>query len=411
MERRKLYSILMVILGPFIGLVQTEARAQRFDLRQLGMPYVNAIPSGESAITSLVLGPDGRIFGGTTGEICHLFTYSPRTNRVKPLGQFDGHQSIHHALAVGTDGMLYIGTGLNECKQYPISEPAEGNDGIIRSLWYDIMDRYAKYDGGNLYRYDPFQKEQNWVEIGKPCRAETLGTAVPHDGIYTITASPIKSEIYGVTYPNGRFFVYSIDKNTFTDKGQLYKETVYGGPNRTLRSITRRLICDNAGNVYGSVDNQTLFKYNVEKEEIIRLNSQIPHINIAVVEAFVKDENGVVYGGTSEGFLFRFDPQTEIIINLGKPIDQMRIRALTIGSNGRVYGIAGERTNRCHFFSYNPATGGYSDFGSSINIDRTPYYKWRGEQFDALTTGANGIIYIGESEWKSHLFLFNPFVL
>jgi hypothetical protein len=411
MDRRMLYSILMIILGTFIGLVHTEARAQRFDLRQLGIPYKNAIPSGESAITSLVLGTDGRIFGGTTGEICHLFAYSPQTNRVKPLGQFDGHQSIHHALAVGTDGMLYIGTGLNEIMQYPISKPVKGRDGITRSLWNDIKTRYREYDGGKLYRYDPFQKEPNWVEIGEPCGVETLGIAVPHDGIYTITASPIKPEIYGVTYPHGRFFVYSIDKNTFSDKGELYKETVYGGPNRTLRSITRRLICDNMGNVYGSADNHTLFKYDIEKEEIIKLRSQIPHIYIAVVEAFVKDKNGLIYGGTSEGFLFKFDAQTEVIINLGKPIDQMRIRALTIGSDGKVYGIAGERTNRCHFFSYDPASGGYSDFGSSIDIDRTPYYKWRGEQFDAMMTGANGIIYIGESEWRSHLFLFKPIAL
>lgn len=408
LELSILISACCIIIGIHALFAQVEVPAKRFDMRELGVRFVNAIPSDESTITSLIRGPDGRIYGGTTGEVCHLFVFSHQTNSVKPLGQFDGHQSIHHALAVGRDGMIYIGTGLNEIKQHPVSDPIPGKAGITVSLWNDIQARYMKYEGGCLYRYDPAQQEQMWIEIGQACRAESLGIPFTHDGIYTIAASPIRYEIYGITYPHGHFFVYSIDQGTFSDKGQLYKETVYGGPNRTLRSISRALISDDRGDVYGSADYQVLFKYDVEKGEILKLSVQIPHIYIAVVEAFVKDENGLIYGGTSEGFLFKFDPRTERIINLGKPIDQMRIRALTIGGDGRVYGIAGERTDRCHFFCYDPGIGGYTDFSASIDVDRTPYYKWRGEQFDAMATGADGIIYIGESERRSHLFLYYP---
>jgi hypothetical protein len=50
---------------------------------------------------------------------------------------------------------------------------------------------------------------------------------------------------------------------------------------------------------------------------------------------------------------------------------------------------------------------GYSDMGV-INVDRTPYYMWMGKQFDSMTTGIDGTIYIGESERKSHLFIFYP---
>ena len=396
---------IFIIAGSLFA--QMQIGAERFELRDLGVPFVNAIPPDESAITSLVLCPEGKIYGGTTGPVCHLFVFSPITNQVKPLGQIDGHESIHHALAIGSDGMIYVGTGLNEIKQYPISDPVPGHGGIVISLWNDIEKRYARYEGGHLYRYDPIGEENVRIEIGQPCQLNDLGITVPHDGIYTIVAATRRPEIYGLTYPRGHFFVYNITTGKFLDKGEIYKEKVYGGPNRSLRSISRSLICDDQGNVYGSADKQMLFKYDAEKGTIVKLKAQIPHIYIAVVETFVKDKDGLIYGGTSEGFLFKFNPQTEEVTNLGKPLDQMRIRALTIGLDGKVYGIAGERKDHCHFFCYNPQSGGYTDFGI-INVDRTPYYVWMGKQFDAMVTGLDGTIYIGESERKSHLFLFYP---
>jgi WD40 repeat protein len=381
--------------------------AERFELRDLGVPHVNAIPPDESAVTSLIVGPAGNIYGGTTGPVCHLFVFSPKLNRVKPLGQIDGHQSIHHSLSFGGDGILYIGTGLDEIKQYPISDPVPGHGGIVISLWNDIKQRYNNYDGGHLFRYNPSNNEKTRVEIGQTCKLEDLGIPVPHNGIYNIVASPDGNRLYGLTYPDGHFFIYDIKTEKFFDKGEIYQERVYGGPNRTLRSISRNLICDDNGNVYGSADKERLFMYDIEKDEIVKLELRIPHIYIAVVEVFVKDTSGIIYGGTSEGYLFNFDPKFKKLINLGKPLDQMRIRALTIGLDAKIYGIAGERKDRCHLFAYDPETGGYSDFGI-INVDRTPYYVWSGKQFDAMVTGLDGTIYIGESERKSHLFLFYP---
>lgn len=399
-----IFAVLMTVNGSWSqNIIGTE----RIELRDLGVPFVNAIPPDESAITSLVVGPNGNIYGGTTGPTCHLFVFPPALNRVRPLGKIDGHQSIHHALSVGGDNMIYIGTGLDEIRQYPISDPVPGYGGIVISLWNDIEKRYADYQGGHLYRYNPDDDPGVAIEVGRPCKVQDLGIPVPHDGVYTIIASNKKSEIYGLSYPHGHFFVYDITIGKFTDKGEMYEEKVYGGPNRSLRSISRSLICDEEGHVYGSADNQTLFKYDVQKDEIIRLPATIPYVYIAVVEVWVKDKDGLIYGGTSEGYLFKFNPGTEEIVNLGKPLDQMRIRALTVGLDGKIYGIAGERKDRCHFFYYDPAAGGYTDLGI-IHVDRTPYYIWMGKQFDAMVTGLNGTIYIGESERKSHMFLFYP---
>ncbi len=411
MHRKFQFTNLMILLYVLSGIgtviAQTELGAERFELRDLGVPFVNAVPPDESAITSLIVDPQGKIYGGTTGPVCHLFIFSPMLNNVKPLGQIDGHESIHHALAVGTDGMIYAGTGLNEIRQYPISDPVPGFGGIVISLWNDIENRYVKYEGGHLYRYDPADEENVQVEIGQQCQLKDLGVPVPHDGIYTMTSSTRRPEIYGLTYPHGHFFVYDITTGKFSDKGGIYQKRVYGGPNRSLRSISRALISDEEGNVYGSADEELIFKYNAEKGTINNLKAEIPHIYIAVVEVFAYGENGLIFGGTSEGYLFKFDPRKEKVINLGKPLDQMRIRALTAGDDGKIYGIAGERKDFCHLFCYDPESGGYTDFGI-INVDRTPYYMWMGKQFDAMVTGLDGTIYIGESERKSHLFLFYP---
>lgn len=59
----------------------------------------------------------------------------------------------------------------------------------------------------------------------------------------------------------------------------------------------------------------------------------------------------------------------------------------------------------CQFYIYNIETRGFENFWM-LAVDRSPYYYWRGQQFDCMTTGLDGTIYLGESERKSHLILF-----
>ena len=93
--------------------------------------------------------------------------------------------------------------------------------------------------------------------------------------------------------------------------------------------------------------------------------------------------------------------------NLGKVRESRRLRCITVGKDGKVYLMAGEisTTRPCQFYSYSPEPGRFETLGLLI-ADRSPYYYWRGQQFDCMTTGLDGTIYLGESERKSHLFLF-----
>jgi hypothetical protein len=58
-------------------------------------------------------------------------------------------------------------------------------------------------------------------------------------------------------------------------------------------------------------------------------------------------------------------------------------------------------------FSYNIAEGEFDDLGL-MRVIREPYYSWSGMQFDAMLTSRDGTIYAGESERRSHLFLYYP---
>ena len=58
-------------------------------------------------------------------------------------------------------------------------------------------------------------------------------------------------------------------------------------------------------------------------------------------------------------------------------------------------------------FAWDPRDPGYENLGMVI-VDNSPHYYWRGFQFDAMATGLDGTIYMGESERKSHLFMYIP---
>ena len=86
----------------------------RLDLRALGHPPLDVIPPGECAITSLVVGEDGCIYGGTSGTRAHLFQLDPKWGHVFPLGYLEGQESIFHSIVSGPDSSIYIGTSFRD---------------------------------------------------------------------------------------------------------------------------------------------------------------------------------------------------------------------------------------------------------------------------------------------------------
>jgi len=391
---------------------------QRVDLRDLGYPMVNEIPENSSAITSLLTAHDGLIYGGTSGEESYLFLFDPSINKVRHLGKIPGQEGVHHSMVEDKNRSIYVGTGRNMFDEFPLSKGGIGEKELIdKTLWDDIKNHFHDYPGGHLYRYVPKLSNQKVKLANMSCELEDLGIPVSHNSVYALTINSARDEIYGLTYPDGHFFIYGIETKKFTDLGTIDEKIVFHGPERFWRSLSRALICDNSGKVFFSGTGGMIKYYDPGTGKIESTDLKIPgdyyylqfFEDYAVVEYFTKDPGGIIYGGTSDGYLFSFDPVSMKLLNLGKMRSSRRLRCLSMGQDGRVYLMAGERSSSrpCQFYSYDPRTGSYNDLGLLI-VDRSPYYYWRGQQFDAMTTGNDGTLYIGESERRSHLFLYIP---
>ena len=388
---------------------------QRVDLRNLGYPLINEIPANSTAITSLMTAADGKIYGATSGDDAYLFVFDPTINKVRHLGKIGDQKGVHHSLVEGKDSCVYIGTGLNMFEEIGISKSF--GEQIDKSLWEDIKTHFKNYPGGHLYRYNP-KVSNKMVKLPEmQSELQDLGIPLAHNSIYALTINSKGDEIYGLTYPDGHFFIYNIKEKKFVDLGPVDDKIVFHGPERYWRSLPRSLICDDSDRVYMSGTNGTIKYYNPLNKKLVSTNLIIPgdyyymmiYKDYTVVEYFAKSSSGIIYGGTSDGYLFSLDPHSMKLINLGKVRSSRRLRCLTIGKDGKVYLIAGERSSSrvCQFYCYNPDVGGFEDLGLLI-ADRSPYYYWRGQQFDAMTTGQDGSIYIGESERRSHLFFYIP---
>lgn len=391
---------------------------QRVDLRDLGYPVVNEIPENSSAVTSLLTASDGLIYGGTTGDEAYLFVFDPSINKVRHLGRIDGQESIHHSLVEDKNGSVYLGTGKNMFEGINLSEGGTGRDELIdKTLWNDIKKHFEDYPGGHLYRYVPEVSNKKVKLPEMPCELKDLGIPVAHNSVYALTINPAGNEIYGITYPDGHFFIYRIESDIFTDLGPVDKKIVFHGPERDWRSLSRSLICDSTGRVFFSSTDGILRYYDPHSGKLETTGLKIPgdyyylqfYEDYAVVEYFAAGPGGMIYGGTSDGYLFSFGPVSMKLVNLGKMRSSRRLRCLSVGLNGKVYIMAGERSasRPCQFYSYDPDQKGFEDLGLLI-VDRSPYYYWRGQQFDAMTTGKDGTLFIGESERRSHLFIYIP---
>lgn len=372
----------------------------RLDLRMLGHPPLDVIPPGESAITSLIIGQDGNLYGGTSGKRAHLFVLEPNWGHVFPLGHLPGEESIYHSLAPGPDSSVYIGTSLYTAGQ-------------IEERGRDVLKRYEKYPGGHIYRFDAKKERQSRKRMQEPNpeRAlpyvDDLGVAIPGEGITCLIAGT--NELYGVTFPKGHFFVFDMDTGKTHDKGAICGLPLNEEP---FRSIPRAMVIDKIGRVWGAGDYGALFHYDPKKDEIchfpeLRLPSELGREFKTIVDALVLGPDGLIYGGTSDGFIFRFNPDSFIITNLGKPMWQYRIRGLAFSLDGDLWGVGGERGGAARLFVYRSKTGGYENLGL-LDVNRSPYYAWLAYEIDAMVMGQDGTIFIGESGRISHLYVLYP---
>jgi streptogramin lyase len=343
----------------------------RLDLRDLGYPPLDVIPPDDSAIRALAAGPDGVLYGATTGTQSYLFRLDPLHGYVQPLGRLPGVTTVHHALAISREGDVYIGAG----------------------------------NTGHLLKYTPSEMPT------ADCAVTDLGIAREGEGIYNLALDRDNGVLYGLTSPNGFFFSYRLTGGKPQVFGQVAEHNAPGEKFANEKALGRAMIVDRQGNVFTSGEGGHLYRFDRLKQQLTRLTGTVPTVPgrepFNRVDAWTLDGNGVLYGGSSDGYLFRLQPESLTVENLGKPLNQYRIRGLVFARNGKIYGVGGDDDEMARLFSYDPQHGTYEMLGF-LDVNRRPYYAWRAYLVDAMAIGLDGTVYLGQSERKSRLFLYYP---
>ena len=398
--------------------VNPNFETHRLDFRDLGYPAANAIPADNTPIASLLAHSNGMVYGATSGKQSYLFVYSYLTNKVFPLGQIPGSSGVHNSLVEGKDGVIFIGTGMNELNLLNLTKDvSHGRRQIEYQLWEDIKNKYKNFEGGRLYMYNPQEGDSHVYLPENIAKVADLGIAIPGNSIYALAINSAKDKIYGITYPDANLFEYDIKSKSFKDHGPLLKIKSYAGPERSWRSIPRSLLCMPDGRVFSSGDSGLLCWFDPVTKKIHQTNMRIPgeywitqkYDGFPVVEQLVPGPDGIIYGSTSDGFIFKADINAGKLRVIGKPMVERRVRAMTLGHDSKLYMICGEKDNVCRMFSYDLSekNEGFSDYGV-LGVDRSPYYAKIGYQFDAMCTAGDGTIFIGESDRRAKLFFYIP---
>jgi hypothetical protein len=361
----------------------------RIDLRDLGYPPVDVIPSGESAVRALTVAPDGRIYGATSGKRSHLFVLNPLHGYVQPLGFLEGVSTVHRALVVSQSGDVYIGASIG------VDNNGEG---------------YEKYPGGSLLKYSPpANQAARPIRVDVATEVTDLGIPVAGDGIYSLAIDRRTDTIYGLTYPNGHCFRYAIHGGKFEVLGKVAERRMPGEKFELDKNISRAIAVHSNGTVFMSGEDGAI--YRLAGTELAKTGLFAPTVKgrevYNRVDAWAECPEGNLYGGTSDGYLFRLDPGAQKIENLGKPLNQYRIRGLVFARNGKLYGVGGDDDEMARLFSYDPERGVYEMLGF-VDVNRRPYYMWQAYKIDSMALGLDGSIYMGQAERISKLYLYHP---
>lgn len=350
------------------------------------------IPRGEGGITALAQDTEsGVVMGLTSGQKCHLFAFFPMIKYFKPIKEIGKPGDKCRTLVKTDNGKLFFGT--------------YRTDGAAGHLYtYDLNAVRSDFfnretvDRGEFSEFSRLPKGNmvNVVDLG-----DILSSVGIHEGFYAMTANG--DMLYALTYPGCYFVSY----NTVT--GEIKSKDIFKEYIKELVNLSWTMVCHDNKVIFSGHHGNILI-YDTIQDTITDTMLKVPcgpgreYLNS--MTALVEAEDGVFYGGTlSDGYLFRLNLNDMTIANLGKPAFEGQIRAMTIGNDGMVWGIAGRNKDLSKLFSYNPATGEHNDSG--IIRAKMPS-TWIVHRADAIMTGLDGEIYIGENDMISHLITYFP---
>lgn len=351
-------------------------------------PYTR-LPIYRNAVTSLIIAGD-TVVGGTTasnGLSPFLFAASLREQRLVQMVDIEtvvpGQRALPTGFSRESKGTLLVGT---------LPQDVKGDGHLLR------------------------------VEVtADGLRARDLGAPVPGEGVFALVLDTARGRLYGLTHPSGKFFEYDLAAGKTT----VFEGTMLAGREQSAyrqfdlkpeQYLSRRLVLDGQGRVYGSLPMGRLFRFDPSSQAVETLAAGIPaiwgHGQIARLDSWAVAPDGSLYGGNAaDGQIFRLNPATGAVQNLGKPILTPRIKAMSFAADGLLYGVAGGYPGYTHVFTYDPKNQSFQDYGipgfEMVGEGLAPGTFWRGFQLSALAVSEEGhTIVMGDDEALSQIMVF-----
>ena len=354
------------------------------------------LPINQNRITALAV-KDNMVIGGTTadkGLSPYLFAASMDDRLMKVAYDLDNAIPGQNAIAAGfvkcSMGNMFAGT---------ISDEENGSGHIIK----------VDFDG-------------------KAFTVTDLGTPVNGEGVYCLALDKKANVIYGLSYPTGKFFSHDLSSGEV----KVFEESMGSKKDRAPahhlhlhpeQVISRAIVVDNKGRVFGSMPYNKFFCFDPAKQAIEEVKTPLPEVwgrnTLARADAMVLGPNGMIYGGNgADGQLFSLNPETLKMTNLGKPIMSPRMPGLAFGADGRLYGVAGGPPLYAHLFYYEGADLGFKGGKGFVDLGNPDFsmkvpgaaadFPWRGFNFSKVIASDDGQwIIMGENEAQSQLMIFN----
>ncbi len=346
------------------------------------------LPMYRNSVSSLIVSGDYIIGGTSASNGLSPFLFVASINKKALVESFDinniisGQKSIQSGFCKANSKVLYAGT-----------IPDINGSGHLISIEVDKQ--------GNI-------------------KSNDLGIPVHDEGIFSLTINVQGDVLFGITVPTGYFFSYDINSgetivyNDVVPTSKVLDQLSHFSL-KPQNYLSRSLITDNQGKVYGSLPVNSLFCFDPETKAFAIFNNVLPEVwgrhVLGQIDAWAKSGNGTLFGGNAgDGQLFEFDPNTKLVKNLGKPTMMNRLRGLTFGMDGKLYGISGAAPGYSHLFSYDPVMG-FKDLGNPEFLMDIPGIEgginWRGFQLGSIASSEDGrYIVIGEDEALSQILVF-----
>jgi hypothetical protein len=284
--------------------------------------YNSGFQEAHDTYNALSAASDGKIYYVLSSDQIHvggkMYLYDPMTDKTEFLGDLTEicgekdqnfvPQGKSHARFFERNGKLYFSTHvgyyelINGMDRLPVNPPSG----------------YKLYPGGRILSYDMQTRE-----------FENLALVPNGEGVVSMTMDRDRGHIYGISWPNGNFIHYDLDKKELKDLGRTSGNGEAGEPGDDFRSLCRSLVVDPSdGTVHFSTSEGDVFSYNPEEGRVNKLED----VNLRLDyfgkydptrpgsmgynwrKIFWYKPEGLAYGvhGNS-GYLFRFDPKNSKI--------------------------------------------------------------------------------------------------